>query len=169
MTDQNQAKNAAHKPAHETKTAAIHSYDRTQLHSCIDEACPHRGYIVHCLDMFAATWMDDTGQIHNHCELKLLPKPKRTKTPRALQIRATELDGTRTRTFLTKAGNKRLEAIQARAREQQRLDSIGDLPPWMLKPCYHGQIPNDCLQSLDKCPEAKFCFMQCLAAKVKTQ
>jgi len=154
-------KKAAHEPAHD---AVIHNYDRTQLHTCIDEACPHRGRTVHYLGMFGATWIDDIGRIHNHCELKPLPKPSKTKTPRASQIHATDLDGTRTRILTTAAGAKRREAIQIIAREQERIAYNKSLPTWMLKPCpFYAQTPNDCLYGLDKCEEAKACFLRRLA------
>ena len=150
-------KKAAHEPAHD---AVIHNYDRTQLHTCIDEACPHHDHIVHYLGMFGAMWIDDTGQIHNHCELKPLPKPNKTKTSRALQIRATELGGARTRTFLTQAGVKQREAIQAREREREKIEAIRDLPLWMLRPCFRGQIPAECMFGLDKCEDTKLCLKQ---------
>ena len=155
-------KKAAHEPAHD---AVIHNYDRTQLHTCIDEACPHRGYIVHFLAPFKIGWTDDKGQMHNACKLEPLSRPE---TPNSTEtkpfLRVKELGGSRHRLVVTRVGSEQAEARALANREREKLQETRDLPSWMLKPCpFYAQTPNDCLYGLDKCEEAKACFLRRLA------
>jgi hypothetical protein len=59
---------------------------------------------------------------------------------------------------LPTAEKRRLEAIYERRREIQRLAWTRDLPPWMIEPCYQGQIPSECLLGVDACEDAKLCL-----------
>jgi hypothetical protein len=146
MTDQNQAKNAAHEP--EDK---ITNYDRTQLYECVDEACPHKTRTVHYLDTHIFRgWIDDSGHIHNKCKLELLPKLQLSKRQKQ-------------RTARMKTRARRLEAIHEQREKEQRLQETRDLPLWMLQPCYRSQIPIECLLGLNACQDAKFCFERRLA------
>jgi len=49
----------------------------------------------------------------------------------------------------------------------QRLAWVHDLPVWMLQPCYHGQVPSECLVGVLGCEDAKFCLKQRLAEYAK--
>jgi hypothetical protein len=132
-------------------------YDKTRLHTCIDLTCSHITRCVHYLGMFGVGWIDGSGQSHDKCKLEPLPKQQPSKETKRASRNA-------------KARARRLEAINAAKQQQQRLEELRDLPPWMLKPCSpHAEVPCECLRGLNECSDAKFCLMQRLTARVKMQ